>query len=43
MEKSIEFAKMLKKKKKNNEILHLSEASDATGLPKAPSLRREGH
>ena len=31
------------KKKKNNEILHLSEASDATGLPKAPSLRREGH
>ena len=42
MEKSMEFAKMLKKKK-NNEILHLSEASDATGLPKAPSLRREGH
>ena len=26
-----------------NEILHLSEASDATGLPQPPSLRREGH
>ena len=32
-----------KKLKKNNGILHLSEGSDATGLPQAPSWRRAGH